>query len=189
MKETDLPDICADRIDYLLRDAISFGVIDKKAINYFLKNLKAKDGRWFFENYQSARRFSKLYFKMNKNYYSGFPTALMFQTVGDFLKYSLEKGYLIKKDLYTTDEKVLKKAKKYILKDSKMNVLWKRMNKKIKYKFSKSEGLKVLCKSRAIDPFFKKNKKLLKVSDVEKNWKKIAQEESRPKEYFIKFEK
>lgn len=187
LKENDLPNICSDRIDYILRDSVCFKEMEKEKTKYFLDNLRAENGQWFFKNFQSASRFAKLYSKMNKKYYSGLPTALMYQTVGDCFKYALDKGYINEKDLYKTDKDVLQKVRKKIGKDEKLNILWKRMNKKIEYKFS-SKGMKILCKSRAIDPFFKKDGKLIKVSDVEKNWKKIVKEESRPKGYFIKFD-
>ena len=186
LKENDLPDICADRIDYLLRDSYCFKAATKDKIIYFLSNLEVKNGRWFFRNYQSAERFTKLYFEMNRKYYSGLPTALMFRTVGDYLKCALEKKYINGKDLYKTDKEVLQKIGKHIKKDEKLNILWKRMNKKIRYKLGK--GIKISCKSRAIDPFFLKSGKLFKISDINRKWKGIVEKESKPKEYFIKFE-
>lgn len=187
LKEKNLPDICADRIDYLLRDARCFNVIDKKKTDYFLKNLETKDGKWFFKNYRSAKMFAKTYQYMNKKYYAGLSTALMFRTVGDCLKFALDKEYISEKDLYTTDKEVINKIKEKIKKDKKLNFLWKRMNKEMKYEFSKNNGLRMICKSRAINPFFIKDGKLLKVSDIDKKWKETIKEESKPKEYFIKF--
>ncbi|MFH0969713.1 MAG: HD domain-containing protein [Patescibacteria group bacterium] len=187
LKERNLPDICADRIDYFLRDSFCFGEISKKRINYFLNNLKTLNKKWFFASYKSAKEFSKSFFITNGRYYSGLPTALMFKTVGDCLKFALEKGYINKKDLYTTDKEVLDKIRKNVEKDKKLDLLWRRMNKKIKYKFG--NGMKISCKSRAIDPFFIKNGKLMRVSDIDKNWKEIVKKESKPKEYFIEFER
>lgn len=188
LKEKNLPDICADRIDYLLRDAECFGMIDLKGINYFLENLKAKDGRWFFKNYQSAHRFTKLFYAVNQKYYAGLPTALMFRTVGDCLKYALKKGFLNKKDLYSTDDKIIGKIRKNVKKDGKLDLLWRRMNKKINCKPDRDDGLRVICKSRAVDPFFIENGKIMKVSDIDREWKNIVRRELKPKEYFIKFE-
>ena len=187
LKEKNLPDICADRIDYLLRDAGCFNMIDKKKIDYFLKNLEARDGKWFFKNYRSAKMFAKTYQHINKKYYAGLSTALMFRTVGDCLKYALDKGYISKKDLYTTDKEVIDKVKEKIKKDEKLNLLWKRMNKGIKYKFSKNNGLRVICKSRAVNPLYLKDGRLLKVSNIDKKWKEVIKEESKSKEYFIRF--
>jgi len=190
LKEKSLPDICADRIDYLLRDALCFKMIGKKRINYFLNNLEAKNEKWFFKSYQSAKLFAKLFYYINKKYYTGLPTVLMFASVGNCLKYALNKGYISKKNLYATDKQVLNKVKKNIKKDKKLNLLWEKMNKKSKFNSDiKNYNLKIACKSRAIDPLFIKNGKLLRISDIDKNWKKIVEKESKPKEYFIKFEK
>ena len=38
LKEKDLPDLCADRIDYSLRTAVIFKEADNADINYFLNN-------------------------------------------------------------------------------------------------------------------------------------------------------
>ena len=187
LKEKKLPDICADRIDYFLRDAMCFKIISKKDADYFIENLEVKNGRWFFRNYKSARKFSRCFHEINRKYYSGLPTALMFRTVGNCLGYALEKGYISEKDLYETDSYVISKIKKNIVKDDKLDNLWKKMNKKIEYKFSRSSGMKVICKSRAIDPFFIKDGKLLKVSDVDKKWKDVVKKDSKPKGYFVEF--
>lgn len=190
LKEKNLPDICADRIDYLLRDAECFGEIDKKKIKYFLDNLTEKNERWFFRNYRSAKMFARLFFEMNQKYYAGLPTALMFRTVGDCLKYALNRGYISNKSLYTIDKEVIRKIKDNIKKDNGLDLLWRRMNKKIKFKNDlKNYNLKTSCKSRSIDPSFFKNGKLFRISDVDKKWKEIIRKESKPKEYFIKFEK
>ena len=186
LKENDLPDICADRIDYLLRDSKCFGVIDKNKINYFLENLETKNGEWFFRNHQSVKTFAKLFYDVNNKYYAGLSTALMFKTVGNCLKYALDKGYIDKNDLYTTDEEVLKELRKNLKKDKRLDLFWRKMNKKIKYKLG--SGIKISCKSRAVDPFFMKNGKLIRFSSVDKDWKGIVKKESKPKEYFIKFE-
>ena len=64
------------------------------------------------------------------------------------------------------------------------------MNNKIKFKNSpKNYHARVFCKSRIIDPLFKTKNQIKRLSEVDKNWLKIVKEESKPKEYFIKFEK
>jgi len=188
LKERSEPDLCADRIDYSLRTAVIFKEIDQKTVDYFLNNLTVRESLWVFKNFESAKKFAELFFKLNTVYYAGLPSAVMFRTVGDLLKYALEKGYLTKNDLYTTDEEVLEKIKNKLESDKKLKLLFDRMNNKIKFKNDpENYDARVFCKSRVVNPLFKIDEKIKKLSEIDKNWVKIVGEESKPKEYFIKF--
>lgn len=189
LKEKPLPDLCADRIDYAFRTAVIYIGIGKRAINYFLNNLLAINNHWVFKNLKSAKIFAKLFFQLNRDYYAGLSSVVMFRTVGDLIRYALKKHYLSLKDLYTTDKKVLEKINKN-LGNEKLKLLWERMNNKIKFKIDhKNYNAHVFVKSRIVDPLFKVRGKIKRLSQVNQNWAKIVKEESKPKEYFIKFER
>ena len=127
---------------------------------------------------------------MNKIYYSDLNSATMFRTVGDVLKYALEKKYITKEDLYTTDKQVLDKIKAHLNQDEKLKILFDRMDGKVKAENNPEDyDARVFCKSRVIDPLCKYNDEVLRVSDIDKNWAEIIKKESQPKEYFLKFEK
>ena len=190
LKERDLPDLCADRIDYSLRDAVLFNEINEEEKNYFLNNLEVKNNKWVFKDFQSAKKFAELFLKMNKNYYAGFSSAVMFRITGDYLKYALEKEYISEEDLYTNDETVLEKIKRFLEKDEKLRILWKRMNDKEQITNNTEKyDAKVFCKSRVVDPLFSSGNILKRVSDEELSWKEIIKKEMIPKQYFLKFRK
>ena len=48
--------------------------------------------------------------------------------------------------------------------------------------------VQVFCKSRVVDPLCYNNGKVMRVSEINSVWKKVVEEEMRPKEYFLKFE-
>jgi HD superfamily phosphohydrolase len=188
--ERELPDLCADRIDYSLRNAICNQEATKKEIDYFLKNLLTENNLWVFKNFQSAQKYAKLFYRLNKLYYSGFPTAVMFRTVGDVLRYCLENRYLKREDLFSTEKIVLKKIKSKLKSDPKLKTLFQRMTGKIKVKNDpQNYDVIVYCKSRIVDPLFKDRNKVKRLSQVDKNWRKILKQEVIPKKYFLKFEK
>ncbi len=188
LKEKDLPDLCADRIDYSLRTAVIFGELNKEDKEYFLSNLITENNKWIFKNFESARKYAELFLKLNSVYYFGFSSAVMFRTVGDCLRYALQKGYISENDLYITDKAVLKKVEKFLDKDKKLKLLWERMNNKIKASNNPNDyDAQVFCKSRVIDPLFKQNGVLKRVSDAEPSWSNIIKTELKPKKYFIKF--
>lgn len=188
LKEKDLPDLCADRIDYSLRTAQVFGEIE--SANYFLDNLTAENRKWIFKNFESAKKYAELFLKLNSDYYAGLPSAVMFRTVGDYLRYALSKGYISKTDLYTTDKIVLSKIEPYHKSDERLKLLFDRMNNEIGFKNDPGnfDG-EVFCKSRVVDPLCRHNGEIKRVSQIEPSWSIILKEESKPKHYFIKFER
>ncbi len=186
LKERELPDLCADRIDYSLRTACVFKEIENG--KYFIDNLAAENGEWIFKNFKSAKKYAKLFLKINANCYAGLTSAVMFQTVGDYLRYALSKRYIDESDLYTTDKIVLYKIKPHIKNDSKLKLLFDRMNNKIGFKNNqKSYDVKVFCKSRIVNPYCQYKGKLKKVSAIEPAWNKTIKQELKPKVYFLKF--
>jgi HD superfamily phosphohydrolase len=190
LKEKDLPDLCADRIDYSLRDGIHYAKFEKSYMDYFLDNLIAENNQWVFKDFESAKKYAEFFRKMNAEFWAGMPTALMFTTVGDYLRYALEKNYLSKDDLYTTDKEVLDRVNAFLNKDEKLKLFWDRMNNKVGSSLDeKNYYFLALCKSRAVDPLCKLEGKILRVSDIDKNWKNILEENSKAKKYPIKFEK
>ncbi|MCX6736486.1 MAG: HD domain-containing protein [Candidatus Parcubacteria bacterium] len=186
LKEKDLPDLCADRIDYSLRLAIISEEINNGI--YFLDNLIAEDGKWVFKNFESAQKYADLFLKLNTNYYAGLSSAVMFRTVGDYLRYALKQEYILEKDFYTTDKKVLDKIEKFLNKDEKLRLLFDRMNNKIKIINNPDNyDVIVFCKSRVVDPLFKKDGEMIRISEFDLNWDNIVRRESKPKQYFLKF--
>lgn len=186
LKEKNIPDLCADRIDYSLRAALVFKEIDNA--KYLLDNLTVENNQWVFKNFESARKFAEVFKKLNSYYYAGLLSAAMFKTVGDCLKYSLEKGYLSEADLYGTDLEVLKKIEANSVNDEKLKLLFDRMNNKIGFRNDPEDyESDIFCKSRIVDPLCHHNGGVKRVSQIDSQWKKILKEELKPKEYFIKY--
>lgn len=188
LKENNLPDLCADRIDYSLRDACVFGEIENA--DYFINNLVVENKKWIFSDFESARKYAELFNRLNNTYWAGLISNVMFKAVSDYLKYALSKNYISKVDLYTTDKIVLAKIQLFHKKDEHLQLLFDRMSNKIAFKDDpKDFEREVFCKSRVVDPLCKHEEKIMRVSEIDANWGKILEEESKPKHYFIKFER
>jgi hypothetical protein len=188
LKESDLPDLCADRIDYALRTAVVLKKINDG--KYFINSLLAENGKWIFQNFESAKKFAELFFELNRDYLSGLPSAIMFRTVGDYLRYALSRGYISETDLFTTDKVVLAKIETYHQADSHLRLLFERMNGRIGVKNNPENfDAKVTCKSRIVDPCCYNNGKVSRLSEIEPEWLEVVKQELRPKEYFLKFDR
>lgn len=190
LKEKLLPDLCADRLDYALRTAVVYGEISLKEAQNFLANLSVIDQSWVFKDFENARNFAKLFYKLNNQYYAGLNSMVMHQTVSTCLRYALDQKYLTFKDFYGTDEEVLAKIKQHLKTDPKLNFLFARMNNQTPVVEDKINfEAHMFTKSRAVDPKFLEGKKIRKLSEVEIAWKGVLAEELKPKEYFFSFKK
>lgn len=190
LKEKNLPDLCADRIDYSLKTAVIFGELNEQDKNYLLENLAVENNNWIFKNFESAKKYADLFLLLNTKYYAGMESAVMFRTVGDCMKYALQMGYIIESDLYTTDKIVLEKVQNFLEKDEKLKLFWERMNNKVRIGNDPNNyNTQVFCKSRVIDPLCYYNGKVARVSEISREFAEILKKESEPKEYRIKFER
>ncbi len=190
LKENNLPDICADRIDYSLRDAFHYDNISTEKIKNILTHLKVIDNIWLFNNLEIAKEYSNLFLKMNEIYRSGMESAIMFQTVWDLFKYAWKVWYVERDDFYTTDQKILEKMKQYLDQDEKLSFYRKRMNNIIKCINNPDDfDAHIFCKSRFVDPFWDNNWILLRVSESDNQYKEKIKHKHQAKEYFLKFKK
>lgn len=186
LKENDLPNICADRIDYSLRDAFAHKYITTKDVNYVLNNLVVIDNNWVFKNQESAQFFANVFRKMNNDYWSGELTGRMFFALSEYLLYALKSNYVSRKDFFETDEFVLSKIAGYHKNDEGLQKRWYFMEHQDKLLID-SSGRKIVSKSRVIDPLILDNGKLMKLSEKNLEWKDVLREESKAKEYYLKF--
>ncbi len=188
LQETKLPDICADRIDYSLRGAIIFKIINKKTANDILNHLKILNEKWVFDNFEYAKKYAQIFKKLNDVYYSNKETAAMFLRTSNWIKYAIDKKYITFDELYTTDDKVIKKINKHINKDDKLRELWKIMNNsKIALGTKKDiNTIKVVVKSRIVDPLFIQGDDIKRISDYDCDWNNILKKEIQPKTYYLK---
>jgi len=188
LKENHLPDLCADRMDYSLREAIIFNEIGESDIKEFFNNLTVIENQWVFKTFETAQNYAKLFSVLNNNYWCSLKNSVMFLTVKEYLQHGLRKKYITRQDLFSTDEEVLEKINKYLDTDERLQALLMKMNNRVPFE-NNPEGYDnhIITKSRVIDPLCEHDGKIQKVSDINPEWKGYVTQELKPKEYFIKF--
>ena len=181
--------MCADRIDYFLREIITTNKATQKEVNEFVRNLTIIDNLWVFKGRDLAKKYAYLFLEINNWFWSGLESAVMFKTTGDLVKYAVEKKILTKDDLFGIDEEVWAKIRPGIDKDDNLKLLVDRADNKFRFKSHHKDDydLYALCKSRVVDPLFLDGKNLKRVSEIDKEFKKLKEKYSKPKEYYIKF--
>lgn len=188
LQEQLLPDLCADRIDYSLRQAMAMAYLTPLACKELLSRLSADGERWVFDTRDAAMKYARLFAALNREIWSGVSSAVMFITTGMYLRRALDRSYITKEDLFTTDAIVLEKIVRHHAADHELVKLFRRMDGKTPYQLQRSSSaLQVFCKSRAVDPLFRENDRVMRLSEVNAEWGNHVREESKPKEYWISF--
>ena len=168
--ENELPNICADRIDYTLQDPLG----QKISANHpkdFLDNLTVHNNKFVFKNQLWAKKFAKLYLEISQKLWCGPEHIALYQLLSDAIKIGLNKKIITKKDLFTTDKVVLKKLKN----SGETEILGRiKLIKNLKVKLAPRDQADICnySKARAVDPYFLKNDKLIRLSTADKTYRK-----------------
>lgn len=102
--ERQIPELCADRIDYLLRSLLVQKLASHEKVSEFLDALTVVDGCFVFKDAGLAREFALFFIKVNNEYYASPYGTAMFCLLADAMKLGLKKGIISKADLFSTHE-------------------------------------------------------------------------------------
>ena len=188
LKETTLPDICADRLDYSLRTALVFHRREVMELHRLVDSLEVHGERWVFCTRSFAQDYAELFREMNTFLYCNMVAGVMNMTVGRFVRHALERGYLARADLHTTDAEVLAKVKSFLAEDTELRRLFARMNNAVPFTTDRGRyDLYIRSKSRVVDPLCLVDGEARRLSEVWPAWGETVRAESQPKEYFVRF--
>ncbi len=187
LQETELPNLCADRIDYSLRGTSVYGLASTLDIDEILKHLHVIDNKWVFDNFAIAKKYAELFKKLNDIYYSNKEAAVMYLRTSRWIKYAIKMNYINYEELFVTDDEVIAKINTHLESDVELQKLWHEMNNpKIVLKKKNSKNVEsVTVKSRIIDPLFLNESIIQHISECDATWINIVVEDSLPKSYYF----
>ncbi|MEQ8224419.1 MAG: HD domain-containing protein [Candidatus Eremiobacterota bacterium] len=108
--EKTLPDLCADRIDYSLRDMVArYGYTEK--IKEYLESFIVYDHEIIINDRLIAKRYSEDYLKMDDEVWSNPLEVALFYILAEAIKIALHSDILSEKDLFNDDNFVYEKLK------------------------------------------------------------------------------
>ncbi|MGY0035487.1 HD domain-containing protein [Pedobacter sp. NJ-S-72] len=102
-----LPNLCADRIDYAVRDLFYAGFISLEDVQGFISKLIVHDGRIMMTSVSSAQWFTKMYAILNKEYFGKKEHLYANEKLTEILKYLLTEKVIAKKDFEKDDIRLL----------------------------------------------------------------------------------
>ncbi len=109
--ERPLPWLCADRLDYFLRDSLACGVIENGFVPPFLEQLAVVDDTIACRDLALAREATRAFAEMNRDWWASPTEAYIYNEFAESLKEGFRRGVLNRADLLTDDAAVLKKLR------------------------------------------------------------------------------
>jgi len=153
--ERDLPELCADRVDYSLREA------PNSIISACFPALIAKNNKIVFANKKTALVFAQHYLKCQMNHWGGFEAASRYRLFANALRQALKIGALTNDDFWQDDNFVVTKL--LSTKDKRVENILNALRNKSLSNLPKS-ATTVHKKFRYVDPLFVKDNKLIRLS-------------------------
>lgn len=107
--EQPLPRLCADRLDYFLRDGMACGVVSRRAADRILRHLAVHESLIVMTDVEVAREAVGLFGVMNRDWWASDTEAFIYNEFADAIREALARGVLRPDDLMTEDDLVLAK--------------------------------------------------------------------------------
>lgn len=107
--ERDLPALCADRVDYFLRDSRVFGISSTEEVKRWVGSLDTTEGEIVFTNIQSALQVSGKFMEMCLNVWSGSLNVGAYAYMASILREAVRREVICEGDFFLTDTELLGK--------------------------------------------------------------------------------
>lgn len=179
--EQDLPDVCIDRLEYNLSNALNIGLLSAAGVQKLLSDLKFENDKWFFSNVESAKILSEMSASFTENVWASAWGTVLYHFASESLKRAIALN------LVTSDE----------IHFSQDDIVWRKLlesdDEQIKKMMEKAKNvrdhfdvvavdfdLKIECKFRGIDPLILTDGKLQRLSELDLDFgRKFAQTKER----------
>lgn len=153
--DRDIPDLCADRIDYCLRE------LTRGEGQSFKEKFIVKDGKIIMKDSRSAIDFAETFLSHQIKHWAGFEESCRYEIFSEVLKRAVELKIITLADFYGDEEPILKKIEESddpVIKKG-LEVLRKKLMSGLP--FGKN---RVHKKFRYVDPEFEENGNLVRVT-------------------------
>ena len=167
--EKSAPDLCADRVDYALREFKD--ELNPKIVKNCIRGLVNYNGEMVFSNKKPALDFATNYLELQTQHWGGHQAMMRYHLFSEALKIALDGKILSEKDFYKDEPFVLNKVEKSQNKRIKeiLTILKKKDPKDIRGDL----GKRIVKKFRYVDPKVISDGQLLRLSEIIPKFQKI----------------
>ncbi|EFP76812.2 hypothetical protein PGT21_009028 [Puccinia graminis f. sp. tritici] len=99
--ELPSPEICADRLDYALRDSVSFGYLALKDAQEIYRSTISIDGKMVLSSTEAAKQLAEAYLMSDQKVWADGAQSYLYKLAADAIRLSLKEGTITKEALWT----------------------------------------------------------------------------------------
>ncbi|MDM5192485.1 HD domain-containing protein [Bacillus hominis] len=171
--ERSAPELCADRVDYTLRDMYTYGYISLEEAQNFLDDLIAVNGKMVLQNIEIAEWFTKTYYKEVIDFFMKPINIYGNDMLAKTLKLALHKKIIHPDDFLLEDHELISKLQ--LCKDQEVDALLRKVHPSIEVKEDRNEyDLHQKNKVRLIDPPLLSKGKIVQSSVVSEKIRQMS---------------
>ncbi len=169
--ENNSPDLCADRVDYALREFKYW--LNPAVVDNCIAGLIDFNGEMVFDNSGAAHDFANNYLQLQMKHWGRPDAVLRYHLFSNALKIAIDKGYINESDFYNDEELILNKMR---CGDKEIEAVLASLETGSVDKYKNNSGQKVLKKFRFVDPKVKIGNDLVRLSAVKSDFSSFLEE-------------
>ncbi|EEK74518.1 MULTISPECIES: HD domain-containing protein [Bacillus cereus group] len=171
--EKSAPELCADRVDYTVRDMFTYGYISLEEVHSFLEDLIEVDGKMVLQNIEIAEWFTKTYYKEVIDFFMKPMNIYGNDMLAKTLKLALHKKIIHPDDFLLEDHELITKLR--LCKDQEVDALLRKIHPSIEVKEDRNEyDLHQKNKVRLIDPSLLREGEVVRSSVVSEKIRQMS---------------
>ncbi|OOZ90663.1 HD domain-containing protein [Bacillus cereus] len=149
--ERSAPELCADRVDYTLRDMYTYGYISLEEVHSLLEDVIAVDGKMVLQSVEMAEWFTETYYKEVIDFFMKPMNIYGNDMLVKTLKLALHKRIIHADDFLLEDDELISKLQ--LCNDYEVEALLRKVHPNVKVKEDRNNyDLHQNNKVRLIDP-------------------------------------
>ncbi|BCC10668.1 TPA: HD domain-containing protein [Bacillus cereus] len=172
--ERSAPELCADRVDYTLRDMYTYGDISLEEAHSFLEDLIVVNGKMVLQNIEMAEWFTETYYKEVIDFFMKPTNIYGNDMLAKTLKLALHKKVIHPDDFLLEDDELISKLQQ--CNDFEVEALLRKVHPNVIVKEDRSDyDLYQKNKVRLIDPPLLRAGEVIYSSVVSENIRKMSE--------------
>ncbi|TCW53274.1 hypothetical protein EC917_11153 [Bacillus thuringiensis] len=172
--ERSAPELCADRVDYTLRDMYTYGYISLEEVHSFLEDVIAVDGKMALQSIEVAEWFTETYYKEVIDFFMKPMNIYGNDMLAKTLKLALHKKAIHADDFLLEDDELISKLQQ--CNDLEVHDLLRKVHPNVKVKEDRNDyDLYQKNKVRLIDPPLLREGEVVPSSVVSENIKQMSE--------------
>lgn len=168
--EREIPEVCADRIDYTLRQLSIY------TARYIFENCVVKNNTILFKNKKAASIFAMGFLDLQKNNWGAYEGISRYKLFAECLRIALKNNIISKKDFWKHDDYILSKIK--LSHNKKIRTLLKTLESASLFSLPRDQKV-TYKKFRHVDPKFIKHNTIYTLSHVDATFNSLLKQEQR----------